>query len=312
MISSLFQRAGFRWPLAVAASTLCTVTGFAASPGLEKLAAQEAAPAVFSISPGFDYLTGKYGMTSKTEISIANLTGEFSFKDWTVRAYVPYVSMKSPGGVTIIDGRPVQTLGAVSQSPVLKKLGLTLAQLLALTPQQRQKQLDAATTTTPSETNSGLGDVEISVDYNVYQNTVTGLNVSLSGTVKLGTADEAKGLGTGETDYRVSADVARSFGQFTPVVSFGYCVMGKPADSDLRNYYFGRVSGIYSPTDTTDLSLTFSAAQRSSESVGADNELLFMISHNIGKAWNVEAHALTGLSTSAPDFGIGASVRYTF
>lgn len=300
-----------RFSLALAASIFWTAASPAASPGLEKLADAATPKAEFSLAPGFDYLSGKYGLKSKTEIYAAHLTGEFSFKDWTIRAYVPYMSVKSPGGVTIVDGRPVPTLGAVTQSAVLNRLGLTLAQIKALTPQQRQTRIDAASVNTPGEKKSGVGDVELSLDYNLY-NDNTGWNVGLTGTVKLGTADETKGLGTGETDYRMNADVSRRFGKFTPVVSFGYCVMGKPAESDLRNYFFGRVSGVYSPTDTTDLSLTLSTAQRSSESAGVDNELILMASHNIGNSWNVEGHALAGLSTSAPDFGLGASVRYTF
>ncbi|MFT3870451.1 MAG: hypothetical protein QM715_18535 [Nibricoccus sp.] len=297
----------------VIATTFWSATGLkAASPGLEKLAEAAAPQSSFSLTPGVDYLAGKYGMKSKTEICIASLTGEYTFRDWTIRAYVPYLSVKSPGGTTIIDGRPVQTLGGATQSAVLKKLGLTLAQLKILTPQQRQTQIDAATTNSSTETNSGIGDAELSLDYTLYSDSATGWNVDLTGTVKFGTGKEEKGLGTGETDYRVSAEVSRSIGKFTPVVSFGYCIMGKPEDSDLRNYFFGRASAIYSPTYDTDLSLTFSAAQRSSESTGADNELILVASHNVGKSWNVEGHVLAGLSTSAPDFGVGASARYSF
>lgn len=271
---------------------------------------QEALKSEFSLLSGFEYTTGTYGLENNTQTITTSLTAEYVHRDWTIRGYIPYEYVKSPGGITIINGRPAATLGASNQNGMLQRLGLTATQNWALTPRQRQARVDAANT--PSETNSGIGDVELSVDYDAYNDGKAGWDISLNGTIKLGTGSTTKGLGTGETDYRLSATVSRGIKRFTPYVSFGYCLAGKPADSDLLNYYFGNAGVGYSITNSTDVNLAFSATQRYSESTGDDHEASLTVSHRIDRSWDVEGHVLVGVSASAPDFGAGASFRYWF
>ena len=60
-----------------------------------------------------------------------------------------------------------------------------------------------------SET-SGLGDVNLSVGYNFQPASSDKMKYYISAHIKLATADENKGLGTGETDYAIEAGLNKN------------------------------------------------------------------------------------------------------
>ena len=238
--------------------------------------------AQFAASTGFDYTSGKYGLDTETKISTWNLTGEYSYEGLSAKVTIPHEHVTSPIGVIVLNGHP-----------------------------RLQKRLNAQNQG-KTQTEAGLGDVETSLSYNVCHELQTDWNVTITGSVKLPTADDEKGLGTGKTDYGFGIDLSRAIGRFTPSIGFGYRLIGNPTGADLRNYLYANIGAGYWITDTTNLNLTFESDQRSSAGSNVDNELSFGLNHHLAKSWDIEAHVLAGLSESAPDFGLGASVRYTF
>ena len=238
--------------------------------------------AQFAASTGFDFSSGKYGLSTKTQITTWNLVGEYSYEGWTAKIVAPHERVTSPVGVIVLNGHP----------KIQNKLN-TLNQ-------------------GKTQTESGVGDIELLASYDFVHDQQTDWNVSLTGSVKLPTADDEKGLGTGKTDYGLALDLSRSIGRFTPSVGFGYRLIGNPSGADLKNYAYASIGLGYWITDKTNLNLTFESDQRSSVSSNVDNELSFGLNHHLGKAWDIEAHLVVGLSQAAPDFGTGASVRYAF
>jgi hypothetical protein len=268
------------------------------------------AHAEFAASTGFDYTTGKYGFDSATEISNWSLTGEYTAQDWTEKIILPFERVSSPGGVTVINGKP-QLIGSTKLVDILKAQHLTLAQYRQLYPTKAQK-IAFLNANAPRETNAGLGDVELATRYDAYKDKANGWDIGLNGAVTFGTADSSKGLGTGRATYDLNVDLSRTIGRFTPTAGFGYRIVCKPSDTDLRNYIYGMIGCSYWVTDDTNMSITFESDQRSSASSNVDNELSFGLNHHLAKTWDLEAHVLAGLSQAAPDLGLGASVRYTF
>src|SRR5258705_1572146 len=57
------------------------------------------ADGVFTLGTGFDYTTGKYGTSEKTEILYVPLSGKYETGPWTFRAVVPYIRITGPGNV---------------------------------------------------------------------------------------------------------------------------------------------------------------------------------------------------------------------
>jgi len=224
--------------------------------------------AEFASSTGFDYTSGKYGLDSKTTIGSWNVITEYSAQDWTSKIIVPFERISTPGGVTIVNGRP-QIIGS-TLAEVLKAQHMTLAQYRLLTRQQR---IDFLNANAPRQTISGLGDIEFSTRYDAYHDKETGWDTGISGSITFGTADSSKGLGSGRATYDLCVDLSRTIGRFTPTVSFGCRAICKPSDSDQRDYAYGSIGSSFWITDNTNLSLTFDTAQRSSDSSNVDNEL---------------------------------------
>ena len=71
--------------------------------------------------------------------------------------------------------------------------------------------------------------------YDVLNSERRGMALDLMGRVKFGTADADKGLGTGEQDFTVRADLYKYLEQFTLLGSVGYKFRGDPAGVDLEN-----------------------------------------------------------------------------
>jgi len=240
------------------------------------------AHAQFAASTGFDFTSGDYGLSTKTKISTWNVTGEYSYEGWTARLFAPYERVTSPVGVVIISGHP------------------------------RLQKLANAKNQGKTQTESGPGDVELFASYDFSHEHQTDWKVAFTGSVKLPSADEAKGLGTGKTDYSLAVDLSRPIGHFTPSIGFGYRFIGNPSGADLRNYFYASVGAGYWITDATNLNLTFESDQRASATSNVDNELSVGLNHHLAKGWDLETHILAGLSQAAPDFGLGASVRCSF
>ena len=100
-------------------------------------------------------------------------TGRYDVGAWTYRATLPLIEVDGP--VTVIPG-----VGPVSEGAA------------------------------PSRTETGLGDIVLSATYNAYYDRASTLGLDFTGKVKLPTADEDKGLGTGETDFAFLVDVYKT------------------------------------------------------------------------------------------------------
>jgi hypothetical protein len=61
--------------------------------------------------------------------------------------------------------------------------------------------------------------------------------------VKFGATDVELGLGTGEHDYSLQADLFRFFDRFTGIGTAGYTVRGDPDAVDLEDQFFASLGG---------------------------------------------------------------------
>jgi len=77
-----------------------------------------------------------------------------------------------------------------------------------------------------AQTESGIGDILIQAGRRIVSNESTGIRVNGSVALKLPTADETKGLGTGEADYAAVILLNKSYGSIGLVAQVGYIVRG--------------------------------------------------------------------------------------
>ena len=278
-VRATFPRAGEVWELEMNVRTIgiAVAVGFVLT-STSAIAAAGSDDPVFRLSTGVNYSSGDYGGTIDIDDVYVPITGSIDYGRFGFRLTLPYLSVSAPAGTIITGpgGQPVPGSGALT-------------------------------------TESGLGDVVGSVTmYDVINNRDLGIVLDITGKIKFATADEAKGLGTGEHDYSVQADIYKFINDFTLLGTAGYKVRGEPTGVDLENVLFGSVGGIYQFTQTTRGGLIFD--YRDSAFAGSDSirELTGFVSRPINEDWRVQFYALTGFSDSSPDFGGGVLIKRAF
>ena len=160
-----------------------------------------------------------------------------------------------------------------------------------------------------TNTESGLGDILGSVTvYDVLANAQGTLALDVTGTMKLGTADETRGLGTGETDFTVYLDGYRFYDTVTLLASVGYRLRGDSSDQPIEDVFLGSVGTVFRLSTETRLGLIFD--YRESALLDADDiqELTAFLSLGLNDKWNVEFSAFTGFTDSSPDWGAAIGV----
>jgi hypothetical protein len=229
----------------------------------------------FSLTTGLDYSTGKYGGTETTEIYYVPVTGKYEADEYTLKLTVPYLRVTGPGNV-LIDLGPI---GPAS---------------------------------TTSTTQSGLGDIVVAGTYNMYEGRGNGTLVDVTAKIKFATADEAKGLGTGENDYALQADLYKTLGKNTVFGTLGYKVMGSPADVTLNNVFYASLGAGHQYSQETSAGLILDLREKASATGYAQQELTAYVSHKLGKTWKAQAYAVKGFSDGSPEWGAGAMFTAAF
>src|SRR5688572_6853119 len=177
---------------------------------MQKLAALAAcwlavAPAAAQQGPltlgaGLHYSQGEYGTPDTTRITSLQATGRYDLDRWIFKLTLPYLYVS--GGQNVVPG-----IGAVNRSR-----GTSSA--------------------------SGMGDVVAAATWNAHYDPQSMLGLDLTGKVKLGTADERKGLGTGENDFSFGADLYKSIERMTLFAGLGYTLFGDPPGFRLNDGFY--------------------------------------------------------------------------
>lgn len=238
----------------------------------------QAADTGFSIGGGAEYTTGEYGGETSIDEVYAPLNLTYDAARVSVRITIPYLSVKAPQG-TITEGPNGETL--IGEGPL--------------------------------RTESGLGDIVAAATvYDVLSFGGGDFALDMTGAVKFGTADENKGLGTGEEDFSVRADLFRFFDRFTAFGSVGYSVRGDPAAVDLNDVFFGSIGGTVQAGRRTRLGLFYDYQESSLPGADALQELSASFSSRLGDSWWTTGYVLAGFSDSSPDWGAGLALTVGF
>lgn len=225
---------------------------------------------------GYDYSRGDYGFTSDTEVQSTSLHLTHDSPRWQFRTIFPYVMVKGPASV-VSGGGPIFAAPA--------------------RPTRSYK--------------SGWGDIIASGTFHANPS-AENWNVDFTGRVKFGTADEAKGLGTGETDYYAQTDFYRRYGTITPFASIGYRFLGDSATYQLRDGAYASVGSSFRLSDPTSIGVSLDWRSRIVPGGKDAAESTFFVSHAPADRWNLVGYVLKGFTDASPDLGLGGMVNYRF
>jgi len=222
-------------------------------------------------STGVEYSTGKYGGTDDIEEVYVPFTFRAGFERIGLRITVPWLSVTAPEDTVITD----------PGSEPLPGSGATV-------------------------TDSGLGDVMGALTlYDLYVSDSADFVVDVTGKIKFATADEEKGLGTGENDYTLQFDAYKFFDRLSLQGTAGYRLRGDPPGVDLDDVLIASVGGAYLASSDTLVGMYFDYRQSSISGADDIQELSGFASFRLGRAWRMELYAFTGLTDSSTDFGGG-------
>ena len=223
------------------------------------------------ISSGVEYSTGKYGGTDDIEELYLPFTFRIGLDRAGLRLTVPYLRVTAPDDAVITD----------PGTEPLPRSGATV-------------------------TENGLGDVIGAVTlYDLYLGDDANFVVDVTGKIKFATADETKGLGTGENDYTLQFDAYRFFDRLSLQGTAGYRLRGDPPGFDLNDVFLASVGGAWLASDNTMVGMYFDYRESSISGIDDMQELSGFASFRLNRAWRMELYAFTGLTDSSTDFGGG-------
>lgn len=231
-------------------------------------------PGQFSITIGAEYSSGTYGGTTDTDIWYFPLIFRYEKDRWVFRAEVPYLFIQGPGDVQVVGG------GGMGG-------GMT-----------------GTSTTGASRTSSGIGDIIGSVSYRLQPSSANRPAIDVTGKIYFGTADAAKGLGTGENSYAAQLDLYQEMGAATVYGSGGYLITGNPPGTDYQDVFYGTL-GIEHPFESNTLGVALDVQQAYLAGASAYSTLTGYLITRPDKTTKVTAYLLVGLSDGAPDWGVG-------
>lgn len=162
----------------------------------------------------------------------------------------------------------------------------------------------------PDVSESGLGDIIASLTAkNLFVSDDGALVVDLTGTVKLGTADEEKGLGTGENDYSAQVDVYRLLENATLYATAGYKVRGEPEEFDLDDTWFVGAGGLVLVGDASSLGVGVNYRPEVVSNGDPASELMIFGGRQLTNGWRIHGQLLVGLADGSPDWGAGFRIK---
>jgi len=235
----------------------------------------------WKFSTSIDYESGKYGTDTRSDSVYIPFTLKRYLGDWNASLTVPYLRQSSGGEVTNVGGRSART-GRGPRS--------------------------AATTT-----HSGLGDLVVRGGYDLIKENPQPFDLSLAAKIKLPTADEDKGLGTGKFDEGLGLEFGkRVVESWTVLADLYYTFIGDPSGTDLNNQVAGDIGFAYLPGEDLTTTVLFEGSNALVPGQPAPLDLRGILDYKLGEHVHVYGGVLAGLSNGSPDYGLSFGGSYRF
>lgn len=159
----------------------------------------------------------------------------------------------------------------------------------------------------PTASRSGLGDVSMAAGFSLP--VTDSLFFDVTGKVKLPTASESKGLGTGTTDFTAEGELVKAFGSTSVSVRGGRRFNGSTAAFPLDDVWQAGGSIYHTAGDVT-LGLDYDWREGALPTAPDRSELAGSVSYKLNESFRLQGYAYTGLSDGSPNLGGGLQLVY--
>ncbi len=220
---------------------------------------------------------GDYGGDGDTTMFYVPLMLKRIFRSGDVSVTVPFIYLKSATGAVPVDGRP---------------------------------QSDG---TGQVESASGLGDVVLKGKYYAVEQEGALPYLDLVARVKLPTADEDRGLGSGQPDFGLGAEASWRFGRnYFLSADVSYTIVGDPAGVNYENRAAWNAGLGWEPVAGLTLAAYYDYRGPLQSGDGSARTLQLYAARRYRRVWRLYALAELGLSDAAADFGLTIGLRRGF
>ncbi|MBX3319875.1 MAG: transporter [Nitrospira sp.] len=255
------------------------------------------------------YSSGNFGTTTTNEFVYVPLSIRRYFRDGDVSLVIPFVSVTSNGTATLVGGQPIQTL----PGRCLKKGGTEIdtdkPECLALLNAGQ----GVAGQTAQKVTNSGLGDIILRGRYYLVEERDYVPLIAITGRLKIPTASEGKGLGTGALDHGYGIEISKLIGEkWLAFLDGGYNFIGNPDGVELQNQYWYDVGAGYYFTKNLLASVYFEEYRALVPGLVNIRDFFFAMNYKASAAWRFNGGVAVGVSNGAPDYVVSIGTSYRF
>lgn len=159
----------------------------------------------------------------------------------------------------------------------------------------------------PTAARSGFGDLSMAAGFSLP--VTDSLYFDVTGKVKLPTASETKGLGTGTTDFTAEGELVKLFGPTSVSLRGGRRFNGSNATFPLEDVWQAGGS-IYHTAGNVTVGLDYDWREGALPTAPDRSELTGSLGYKLNDSVRVQGYAFTGLSEGSPNLGGGLQLVY--
>ena len=237
----------------------------------------------FSLLTGLDYQEGDYGSPDSTSLWRVPVSISYRKKRFGVFASVPFLYAESDGDII-----------TTSKTSMGKKT------------------VPSSSVVTEKQTESGIGDIVLSGSYYFMPDYRNEINYRLTGIIKLGTADENKGFGTGENDFSFEGGITKNIDEYVLAGTLGYEINGDPPGFNLDDVFYGQLGLTKQLAKNRKIGTSLFYSQASSDNTDAPLELSFFYRQPVSQDRDAYFYFSRGLSDGSPDFSLGGRIQFYY
>ena len=266
------------------------------------------------------YSSGNFGTSTTSTFFYAPISIRRLFKDGDVTLVIPFVTATTDGRATFVGGNAVRIDdggggnsgpgggggGGTPDDGGCSGKGSTVS----------GKDRVCGTTTRAAGqkvTTSGLGDIILRGRYYIVEEKDYLPLIAVTARMKLPTANEKLGLGTGAFDHGYGVEMSKMIGEkWIAFLDGGYNFIGDPDGFELRNQHWYDVGAGYYLTKYVLASVYFEEYRALIQDFVNARDVFFGVSYTASAAWRFNGGVIVGLSNGAPDHAVSIGTSYRF
>lgn len=153
----------------------------------------------------------------------------------------------------------------------------------------------------------GIGDIILRAGRVIVPEGAFGFSMDGALSLKLPTADEAKGLGTGETDYGAFLSLHQRFDKFKLSLMSGFVKTGDPSSADYNDIFLYGI-GISKMFGKTGIYSSFEGRNALISEARNPQEINLGFFHVLNADYAIKGSTFVGLNDGGPDFGFNFGI----